>query len=416
MLTARVGCGSFSEQAVPDQQLSAGRRIAQFRKLSRMTQLQLSARAGYALSTVRAVEQERIPASPAFVAAAARALGRDVCEINGQPYGDPLAAPAHDDHRAVPDLRRALIEYDHVQFDGQPPTLEDIDAELSAIKHLYGRSNYREVTARLPDVLRRLQCTIDAEPAVQRRERGYSLLTLAYGKALATLYKLGYLDLAGIATERARWAATRSGDPLWTVVAEFYRSLLLLFSGAYATGLRVIDRAYMTTEGLPSSSALHAVRGALHLRAALLNARASDRDAAESRLNEARSLARMIDESSPNHYDAAFRPSNVDIHSVAVPLELHDGTAAVTRAQKINLPPSVKPTRAGHHWIDLARAWHLHGDRQRTLTALNKARRIAPQLTRYHPQVHETVRVLAAQERRQSESLGNFVGWLGVKL
>ncbi len=367
------------------------------------------------MSTIRAVEQERIPASPAFIAAAARALGRDVAEINGQPYADPQAAPTDSDHVAIPDLRRALVEYDDLEFDGRP-SLDEIERDLAAIKQLYGRSNYREVTERIPTVLRRLHCTADALPAGEQRERAYSMLTLAYGKTLATLYKLGYLDLAGIATERARWAASQSGDPLWSVIADFYRSLLLLFSGAYRVGLRVIDRAYARVEDLPPAPEIHAVRGALHLRAALLCARASDRAGAEARLSEARSLARWVDETSPNYYDTAFRPSNVDIHSVAVPLELYDGTAAVTRAQTVVLPATVKPTRSGHYWVDIARAWHLHGDRQRALAALNKARRIAPQLTRYHPQVHETVRLLAAQERRQSDSLGNFVGWLGIKL
>jgi hypothetical protein len=41
---------------------------------------------------------------------------------------------------------------------------------------------------------------------------------------------------------------------------------------------------------------------------------------------------------------------------------------------------------------------------------------VAPQLTLYRPQVHETAHVLAAQERRQTTSLGNFVGWLNTKL
>jgi hypothetical protein len=84
------------------------------------------------------------------------------------------------------------------------------------------------------------------------------------------------------------------------VIAEFYRSLLLLFSGAYGTGLRAVDRAYAATEDLPASPELFAVRGALHLRAALLSARASDRDTAESRLAEARALAQLVDEESPN--------------------------------------------------------------------------------------------------------------------
>jgi hypothetical protein len=225
-----------------------------------------------------------------------------------------------------------------------------------------------------------------------------------------------HVDLAGIATERARWAAAHSGDPLWQVTTEFYRSLLLLYSGAYQAGIRVVDRAFAQTEGLPDSPAVHAVQGALHLRAALLAARATDRDSAEDRLTEARQHARRVAEGSPNYYDAAFQPSNVDIHSVAVPIEMCDGTTAVTRAQSILLPATVKPTRAGHHHVDTARDWLLHGDHLRTLDELNKARRIAPQLTRYHPQVHETARVLAMEERRRSDSLGNFVAWLGIKL
>lgn len=73
-------------EGMPDRQLSSGKRIAQLRKLGGLTQQQLAASAGYALSTVGAVgaaEQERSPSSPAFIAAAARALGRSIIEING---------------------------------------------------------------------------------------------------------------------------------------------------------------------------------------------------------------------------------------------------------------------------------------------------------------------------------------------
>ena len=45
---------------------------------------------------------------------------------------------------------------------------------------------------------------------------------------------------------------------------------------------------------------------------------------------------------------------------------------------------------------------------------LAKARRTAPQQTRYHPQVHETVRALARADKRRTDTLANFVGWLGI--
>ncbi|MEU1993152.1 hypothetical protein ABZ511_01780 [Nocardia gamkensis] len=63
----------------------------------------------------------------------------------------------------------------------------------------------------------------------------------------------------------------------------------------------------------------------------------------------------------------------------------------------------------------MSRAWLLHGDKQRALAGLDQARRIAPGLTRNHPQVHETVRVLA-HARRGTDSLARFAKWANVKI
>jgi hypothetical protein len=98
----------------------------------------------------------------------------------------------------------------------------------------------------------------------------------------------------------------------------------------------------------------------------------------------------------------------VNIHDIAVPVELADGTTAVSRAADVTLPPTIAPSRVGHYWIDLSRAWLLHGDRRQALDSLHQARRIAPQLTRYHLQVRETVHTLAIQDARTSGSLRNY--------
>ncbi|MGH4021446.1 MAG: helix-turn-helix domain-containing protein, partial [Pseudonocardiaceae bacterium] len=63
---------------------------------------------------------------------------------------------------------------------------------------------------------------------------------------------------------------------------------------------------------------------------------------------------------------------------------------------------------------DLGRAWLLHGDHAKALDALNTARRTAPQQTRYHPMVAETVRTLARTERRRSDALRSFAAWMGI--
>ncbi|MGW3470120.1 helix-turn-helix domain-containing protein [Saccharopolyspora sp. NPDC000995] len=58
------------------------------RKVAGLDQHALAQRASYSTSMVRAVEQGREPASPAFVAAVAKALNIEIQELYGQPYRD----------------------------------------------------------------------------------------------------------------------------------------------------------------------------------------------------------------------------------------------------------------------------------------------------------------------------------------
>ncbi|MGH3623990.1 MAG: hypothetical protein ACRDQ5_19740 [Sciscionella sp.] len=109
-------------------------------------------------------------------------------------------------------------------------------------------------------------------------------------------------------------------------------------------------------------------------------------------------------------------PLNIDVHWCALPVENYDGTEAVRRGEQVRIIDPGQPERVGHHHIDQARAWLLHGDRERTLAHLNEARRIAPHNTRYHPQVRETVRTLAEADRRVTDSLAGFARWAGIAL
>jgi len=68
-------------------------------------------------------------------------------------------------------------------------------------------------------------------------------------------------------------------------------------------------------------------------------------------------------------------------------------------------------TRVGRYWIDVARAWLLHGDYTRALDALNNARHLTPEQTRYHPWVRETVHIITQAEHRDTDSLTDFARW-----
>ncbi|MBF6219380.1 helix-turn-helix transcriptional regulator [Nocardia abscessus] len=61
-------------------------RIARARKLARLTQLQLAHKANVSVSLLRKVERGARPASPAFIAAVAGALGVNIEDLTGQPY------------------------------------------------------------------------------------------------------------------------------------------------------------------------------------------------------------------------------------------------------------------------------------------------------------------------------------------
>ncbi len=393
---------------------SIGTRVAEERKLRGLTQRQLAERAHVSLSLLRKVEQGTVPASPAFTSATARALGVGPAELLGQPY--PRETPT--DHRvfaAVPALRRELTAYllppeDDVRA---RPVRQLADA-VAAISQLRHAVDLNRLGAQLPGLLAELR-TAWYHTTGSERQRIFGLLAETYYAAGQLASKLGYTDLASISVDRYEWAAERSGDELAVLVGAYRRAGELICLDDCGTARRLLDDARSRIEdrlghGDPPTLATW---GNLHLKSGLAAARAGDRASADAHLAEAKQTADRIGVDRDD-YRLCFGPTNVHIWSVGLAVEMLDGTEAITRAEKFTLPRSAPRERVGHHWIDLARGYLLHGDHQRALATLNQARRTAPQQTRYHPQVHETVRALARADKRRTDTLANFVGWLGI--
>lgn len=391
-----------------------GVRVAELRKVHDLTQQALAGRANVSYSLVRKVERGERPASPSFIAAIARARGVSVLDLTEQqPHGARDARPASE-QAGVPVLRQALVEGDDPDLDTGLRTMDNLRAAVASIKELDRRTKHAEIVRALPDVLRHLHRAVLDLPSCER-PGAYDALAAAYSYAVVALYRLGHLDLSHLADERARAAAVHSDDPLRAAVTEWNHSLILMFDGAYSAGLRSVERADAILNLAPAIPAVPAVRGALHLRAAIIAARATNSDLAADHLTAAQSLA-VSGQDEANFYGTKFGLPNVNIHEVAVPVELADGTTAVARAADVTLPATTAPSRVGHYWIDLSRAWLLHGDRRRALDSLQQARRIAPQLTRYHPQVHETVHNIAIHDARSTGSLPRFAAWCGIRI
>ncbi|MFR9728197.1 helix-turn-helix domain-containing protein [Saccharopolyspora sp. MS10] len=404
---APEGPGDGTEAGDPTR---IGSRIAELRKIHGVTQRALSVRAAVSYSLLRKVERGERAASHSFVAAVARALSINITDLTDQPLHTRMAAPSSE-QAGVPALRQALVEGDDPQLDTEPRDVEDLRAEVARLKEQDRRTRHAESVQALPDLLRHLHRAASEHPD---DASVHELLATAYSYTVIALYRLGHLDLCHLADERARAAAARGADPVRGSVTEWNHALVLLFDGSYTAGLRSLDRSLDLLRSGSDTSATAAVRGAVHLRAAILAARTTDADLAETHLREARAMVRDGQDEA-NHYGTKFGATNVDIHGVAVPVELADGTTAVTRAATVALPEHTAPSRSGHYWIDLSRGWLLHGDRRRSLECLQTARRIAPQLTRFHPQVHETVQSLAASDARSTNSLSHFAAWCGMR-
>jgi transcriptional regulator with XRE-family HTH domain len=395
---------------------TVGERVASLRKLRGITGRELARRAYVSYSLVSKVETGRVPASPAFMAAAARALRVDVTQLTGQPYRG--TTPSTDRiHEAVPQVRRELVAYGLPPADDDPSPrsldwLRRAVAEVSALRH---SSDLLHLGRALPGILAELRATAIASEG-RERERINSLLAETYAAAGQLVWNLGYSDLWSITVDRYEWAAARSGDPLAVCVGDYLRCGDLLITGDLAAAGRALAPAFARLEAdlaLADAPTL-SIWGSLHLKAALVAARAGDAATTWQHHAEAQTAAARIG-ADRDDYRLCFGPTNVGIWSVGLAVELYDGATAISHAQHVQIPRTAQRERVGHHHIDLARGRLWHGDRRGALEDLLTARSIAPQQTRYHPMVRETLHALARAERRATGSLRELAAWVGIE-
>jgi transcriptional regulator with XRE-family HTH domain len=399
---------------VTESETGIGRRVAEERKLAGLTQQQLARRASVSMSLVRKVEQGAAPASPAFVSAVARALGVGVAELMGQPYARDNRTEQRL-YATVPPLRRELAAYCAPPEEGVRirPLSELAAAVAQASEHRHA-ANLDALGAELPGLLAELRAATWQLTGTDR-ERAFGLLGEAYYAAGQAVYKLGYVDLASVTVDRYEWAAEQSGDELAVLVGHYRRAGEMINAADWSGALRMLDHSRQRIDGDLGSAAAPRLSmwGNLHLKSALAAARGGDRAAADAHLAEARETAGRVGVDRDD-YRLCFGPTNVNIWSVGIAVEMMDGAEAVQRANTFVLPGSAPRERVGHHWIDLARGYLLHGDHDRAVNTLLRAKQTAPQQTRYHPMVHETIRMLSRVKRR-SDPLVRLAGWAAVR-
>jgi transcriptional regulator with XRE-family HTH domain len=404
-----------TEEVCPMHDESIGTRIATERKARGLTQLQLAERANISVSLLRKVEQGNRPASAVLMTSVARALGVVQAKLTGQPYysGDRRLDMIHD---LVDELRGEVVAYRLPPADDDPPArpLPELAAAVTRVSQLRQRADFARLAVAVTNALRDLR-TASYTYLEADREQVMGLLAETYISARLLAHKLGYADLASTLADRYEWAAWQSGDRLAVAIGDTMRARELVGAGQWSGAERVLTDSMKVLEpDLPDARPeVLSVYGYLHLEAALVAARAAHPERTWAHHTEATTVAQRIGDDR-NDYRLAFGLTNVKIWGVALGVELQDAPAALHRAGDVHLTSATPRSRAGHHYIDLARAQLLNGNRPAVLESLLTARKIAPQQTRYHPMARETVYGLARAERRSSESLRGLAVWMGV--
>jgi transcriptional regulator with XRE-family HTH domain len=307
------------------------------------------------------------------------------------------------------DSIRLTLDAADLPPDGPIRPLSDLAAAVAAVVRLRLTSNYLRLSAILPDLLNELHRAY-AGWAGQRKTAVAVLLTQAYRAADALADKSGQHDLSARIIAMLVNMARQSGHELMLATASYVRGELFFANGRQDLGRALLERA--AERLVPGTDqGTSAAYGALHMRAAVLAGQAGQLDRARDHLAEAAEYARLVPEGA--YHGTAFGPSSVRIHEVTLAIDTGDPDAALRAAEGWHPPDDLPGERRSHFYIDLARAYARTGAVDEAVKALFRARTIAPEHTRIHPQVHQLLANLLENATATGE-VREYARWAGV--
>lgn len=415
---------------VKDTSTAADRLAGEIRRLraeAGMSQAQLAAKIGYTPAYVSLAERpgKGLP-SAAVVQAIDNALDaagalrslRDQAESEQQALRHEVGgnaerlgeqAAGRDDLPVIAPLRRVLAAND-LLADGPVRALSVLERAVDGLVEQRLEARYEQMTMVLPDLLSELLRARHSAKLAGHRRLAH-LLTAAYRAADGLAFKYGYVDLSARLVDLMGATATEADDPLLLASVAYVRTETFFATGDLDTAMRAL---VLASDGMGPRAAADvagaATYGSLHMRAGVVAARAGLLDQANDHLAEARRVAAKVPESV--YYGTAFGPSSVRIHDVAVAVELGDSPTAVERASNWQPPQELPAERRSHYYIDLATAHLDIGRYDDAYGALRAARQIAPQHTRAHPRVRQSLARLARTSLGKNPDVVNYANWV----
>lgn len=384
--------------------VALGQRIAAARKAKKLRQTDLARGAFVSLAMIKAVEQGRRYPSDTTLEAIAAALGVDPTRLLDTHHGTGTRV-----HAALPAISASLAAYD-VRLAAPRRTFDELRLAVEEAVAWRLSAQYGRIAQHAASLLEDVFATFHT--AHDKREAARLVVTLARSVD-AVAYKYGAHDLSARLIELMRWAVPHTEDPLLVASVAYVRTEVFFTARAYAAGTRALESA---VDAAPAAcdEETAAVRGALHMRAAVIAGRHGDADAANRHIAHARQLSERTREGT--YLGTAFGPESVRIHELSVAVSLgQDHIDKAFRVARSWAPSDSLPAeRRSGFWIELARAQLWGGRFSDAFESLKVARSIAPQHTREHPWTRETAGTLVRLRRADEESLHHFANWVGA--
>ncbi|MBB6555583.1 helix-turn-helix domain-containing protein [Nonomuraea rubra] len=376
-------------------EISTGQMVRLQRERRGMSTTALATQSGCTPRHIELIEHgKRTPSLP---------LLREIAKVLGVRTAVLLGETPRDSHEPsrpqISDIERALFTSSTLRPDIEPPDAEQVSERVAAARNAWFTSQrrYSILMAALPSLV------TDAESlALERTHRSYSVATDAYLLARGVLKHLRRVDLAHLAADRAMRFAEESADPLMIAWAYWNLGQSMLSDDMHQIAYDVARRAIEQLEPHVGDGDERHVKalGALHLLAAIGEARMGADDQARERIRgPAARLAERVEDSSGVYDLAFFGPTNVAIHMASIENDTGRPEAVLHLADDIDLRRTPSIERRTTHLGHVARACEDTGDDAASLLHLLRIERECPEELDHKLLLREMVRSLARRAR-----------------
>jgi transcriptional regulator with XRE-family HTH domain len=376
-------------------EISTGQMVRLQRERRGMSTTALATQAGCTARHVELIEHgKRTPSLP---------LLREIAKVLGVRTAVLLGEAPRDSHEPsrpqISDIERALFTCRSLTPDAEPPDAGQLAERVRAARNAWFTSTrrYSILMATLPSLI------TDAESvAAGRTPRARIVAADAYLLARGVLKHLRRVDLAHLAADRAMRFAEESGDPLMTAWAYWSLGQSMLSDDMHQIAYDVARRGLELLEPHVADGDERHLKalGALHLLAAIGEARSGDDDQARERVRgPAARLAERVQDASDVYDLAFFGPTNLAIHMASIENDTGHPEDVLRIADDIDLRLTPSIERRTTHLGHVARACEDVGDDAASLLHLLRIERECPEELEHKLLLREMVRSLARRAR-----------------